>query len=104
VRPRAAGWLLLLVAAPIAIWHQTLGAVLASFRWNFTYVATELSPWLLFIAAIAFLIPVAVSDGRKPASRLYPRARRAYVAWGTSLYLLGCILAIEVTDIWSYMP
>ena len=101
---RAGGWLLLLIAAPVVVWHDMLSAVLASFRLSFTYVATELSPWLLFIASIAFLIPVALSDGRTPASRLYPRGRRAYIAWGTVLYLLGCILAIEVTDIWSYMP
>jgi hypothetical protein len=104
VTARAAGWLLLLIAAPLAVWHDMLGAVLASFRPSMTYVLTELSPWLLFIASIAFLVPVALSDGRTPASRLYPRARRAYIAWGTVLYLLGCILAVEVTDIWSYMP
>jgi hypothetical protein len=104
VKPRAAGGLIVLAAAPVAIWHQMLGDVLASFRFNLTYVFSELSPWLLFIAAIAFLIPVALADGRTPTSRLYPRAWRAYASWGTVLYLLGCILAVEAADIWSYLP
>jgi hypothetical protein len=104
VTARAAGWLLLLVAAPIVIWHEMLGAVLSSFQLSLTYLVTELGPWLLFIAAITFLVPVALSEGRAPDDRLDPHTRRAYIAWGTVLYLLGCILAVEVTDIWSYMP
>jgi hypothetical protein len=104
VSTRAAGWLLLLIAAPLFIWHEMLGAVLASFRLSLNYVATELSPWLLFIAAIAFLVPVARSEGRAPDDRLNPHTRRTYIAWGTVLYLLGCILAVEVADIWSYLP
>jgi hypothetical protein len=104
VTVRSAGWLVALAAAPVVIWHEMLGAVLSSFRLSFTYVSTDLSPWLLFVAAIAFLIPVAFSDGRTHESRLYPRGRRAYIAWGTVLYLLGCILAVEVADIWSYLP
>ncbi len=96
--------LVALLVAPVAIWHQVLSDVLASFHWSFNYVATELSPWLLMIAAVAFLVPVAASAGRSPQSRLYPRGRRAYIAWGTSLYLLGCILAIEVAEIWQLRP
>lgn len=101
---RAAAGLFVLVAAPIAIWHDMLGAVLESFRWNLTYLSTELGPWLLFIAAIGFLIPVAISDGRPPDTRLYPHLQRAYIGWASVLYILACILAIEVTDVWSYLP
>jgi hypothetical protein len=104
VTARAAAGLIVLVAAPIIIWHDMLGAVLASFRWNFTYFFSELGPWVLFIAAIAFLIPVARSDGRPPDTRLYPHVMRACIVWSSCLYILGCILAIEVTDVWSYLP
>jgi hypothetical protein len=104
VTRRAFGGLLLLVAAPIAIWHKMLSAVLSSFHFNFTYLFSELSPWLLFIAAIGFLVPVAISDGRPPETRLYPHLQRAYIAWGSCLYLLACLLAVEVTDVWSYLP
>ena len=38
-------------------------------------------------------MPVVVSIGRAPGSRLYPRGRNAYAAWGVSLYLLGIVLA-----------
>jgi len=94
--------LLGLAIAPGVIWHRVLGDILASFRWDPVYVLSELSPWLLLIAGIAFLVPVAVSVGRSPESRLYPRARQAYVAWGTVAYVLGLILAIEVTEVWQY--
>jgi hypothetical protein len=94
--------LLGLAIAPAVIWHRVLGDILASFRWDPIYVLSELSPWLLLIVGIAFLVPVAVSVGRSPESRLYPRARQAYVAWGTVAYLLGLILAIEVTEVWHY--
>src|SRR5438132_9646755 len=85
----ACGWLLALAIAPFAIWHRVLGDILGSFHWSATYVLGELSPWLLLVAGIAFLVPVAVSTGLSPESRLYPRARRAYMAWGTVVYLLG---------------
>ena len=91
-----------LLAAPFLIWRNVIHDVLSSFHWSFTYFASELSPWLLMIAAVAFLVPVAVSAGRSPQSKLYPRGRKAYIAWGTSLYLLGCILAVEVAEIWQY--
>jgi hypothetical protein len=94
--------LLGLAIAPGLIWHRVLGDILASFRWDPIYVLSELSPWLLLIVGIAFLVPVAVSVGRSPESRLYPRARQAYVAWGTVAYVLGLILAMEVTEVWHY--
>jgi hypothetical protein len=94
--------LVALVIAPCAIWHRVMGDIFASFRWDPTYMVSELTPWLLLIVGVAFLVPVAVSVGRNPESRLYPRARRAYIAWGTVLYLLGVILAIQVTEVWHY--
>jgi hypothetical protein len=98
----AFAWLLILTVAPLALWHEVLSDTLASFRWNFSYLTAELSPWFLFLAALAFLVPVALSAGRHPESRLYPRARRAYFTWGIVLYLLACILAVQVADVWSY--
>ncbi len=94
--------LLALAIAPGVIWHRVVGDILDSFRWDPTYLLSELSPWILLIVGIGFLVPVAFSVGRPPDSRLYPRARRAYIAWGTVVYLLGLILAIEVTEVWHY--
>ncbi len=48
------------------------------------------------------MVPVALSVGRDPESRLYPRARRAYFAWGTVLYLLGLLLVVQVWELWKY--
>jgi hypothetical protein len=42
---------------------------------------------------------VLASIGRRPDSRLYPRARNAYAAWGISCYLLGLALATQVAQI-----
>ncbi len=93
--------LVAMLAVPVAIWHQVLSDVLISFHWSLNYFASELTPWLLMLAAVAFLVPVAASAGRTPRDRLYPRGRRAYIAWGTVLYLLGCILAVELAEIWG---
>jgi hypothetical protein len=98
----AFGWLLALTVLPLVLWHRVLADVVGSFRFSVTYVLGELSPWLLLIAGVAFLVPVAVSAGRNPESRLYPRARRAYIAWGTVIYLLGLILAVQVAEVWHY--
>ncbi len=79
-----------------------VGDILTSFHWSFGYVFGELSPWFLLIAGVLFLVPVAVSAGRHPESRLYPRARRAYIVWGTVVYLLGLALAVQVDALWHY--
>jgi len=44
-------------------------------------------------------VPVVLSIGRRPESRLYPRSRQAYAAWGVVLYLLGMLLASQVGQI-----
>ncbi len=98
----AFAWLLALALGPLAVWHQMLSQIIASFHWSFTYVVAELSPWLLLGAGIVFLVPVAVSAGSNPDSRLYPRSRRAYIAWGTVVYILGLLLALQVNAVWGY--
>ena len=75
---------------------------LVSFHWDLSYAAAELGPWLLLLVGIAFLIPVAVSSGLDPESRLYPRGRHAYFVWGVALYLLGALLAAQLFEVWGY--
>jgi hypothetical protein len=98
----AVGALLLLMAIPLALWHRVLHDVLVSFHWSVSYAAAELGPWLLLLAGILFLIPVAVSSGLHPESRLYPRGRRSYFVWGIVLYLLGALLAAQLFEVWGY--
>lgn len=92
----------MLTIAPVAVWHQVIGDVLGSFHWSLNYAISELTPWVLLLAALAFFVPVAFSVGRDPESRLYPRARKAYFGWGTVLYLMGLALATQVGEVWSY--
>ena len=47
----------------------------------------------LIALGLALLVPVVVSVGMHPDSRLYPRSRNAFFGWGTTLYLLGIALA-----------
>lgn len=101
-RTAACGWLVLLVCAPLLLWHRVLSDILVSFNWSFSYLVSELSPWFLLLAGVAFLVPVAVSVGRSPESRLYPRSRRTYMAWGTVVYLLGLALTVQLAEVWRY--
>ncbi len=95
-------WLGVLTIAPLVIWHRVLSGILGSFHWSVPFVVSELSPWLLLLLGVLCLVPVAISAGRHPESRLYPRARRAYIAWGTVIYLLGVVLAVQVGALWRY--
>jgi hypothetical protein len=98
----AVGALLMLMAIPLALWHRVLHDVLVSFHWSVSYAAAELGPWLLLLAGVVFLVPVAVSAGLHPESRLYPRGRRSYFVWGIVLYLLGALLAAQLFEVWGY--
>jgi hypothetical protein len=93
---------LVLAAVPLILGHRVLRDVLASFHWSLSYAFTELGPWLLMLTGVGFLVPVAISAGLDPESRLYPRARRVYFIWGVVLYLLGSVLAVELYDVWAY--
>ncbi len=71
---------------------RTVGAVRFLLAWT---------PWALIVLGLLFLVPVALSAGRDPESRWYPRARNAYAGWGISLYLLGVILGSQVAQLYS---
>jgi hypothetical protein len=98
----AFAWLATCAVLPLVLWHRVLADIVASFRPSVAYFASELSPWLLLAAGIAFMLPVAASVGLSSESRLYPRARRVYAGWGIVLYLLGLVLAVEVAEVWRY--
>jgi hypothetical protein len=73
--------------------------VASQFRVDARYFLAECSPWVLIVLGIAFLLPVALSAGRDPEGRFYPRARLAYLGWGVTLYLLGFGLASQVAQL-----
>jgi hypothetical protein len=85
-------------ALPPLLWHRAIAAVAADFRIDLPYLTGWLA-YVLIAIGLVFFIPVLVSIGRHPDSRLYPRARNAYAGWGISCYLLGLALATQVAQI-----
>ena len=84
------------VALPYALWHRAIDVIATDFRLEAEYLLTGWTGYALIGAGLLFMVPVVVSIGRSPASRLYPRSRKAYAAWGICLYLLGLALASQV--------
>lgn len=92
------GGFLFAAALPPILWHRAMAAVAEDFRFDLDY----LSGWTgyaLIAAGLLFFVPVVLSIGRTPASRLYPRSRNAYLAWGISLYILGFAIAVQVAAV-----
>jgi hypothetical protein len=77
------------LALPVLLWHRAIGIVATDFRLDAGYLVTGWTGYGLIALGLLFLLPVVLSAGRHPDSRLYPRSRNAYMWWGVSLYLLG---------------
>jgi hypothetical protein len=86
-------------ALPVLLWHRAIAALAADFRLELNYLVTGWLGYGLIAAGLLFCIPVLLSIGRDPDSRLYPRSRNAYLGWGVSCYLLGLTLAVQVAAI-----
>ena len=76
-----------------------MAIIVQDFRLEFDYLVTGWTGYALIALGLLFFVPVVISIGRLPDSRLYPRSRGAYVAWGVSLYTLGIMLASQVAVI-----
>ena len=100
---RLLGWSGLLVAVmfPLVAWRQAIAAVATDFSWNLNYLVMGWTGYFLIAAGVLFMIPVVISIGHTPESRLYPRSRNAYAGWGITLYLLGCAISTQVAQIAS---
>ena len=84
---------------PFVLWHRAISIVASDFRLEPSYLVTGWAGYGLMALGLLFLVPVVVSIGRVPGSRLYPRSRNAYVGWGVTLYVLGILLATQVAQI-----
>jgi len=91
-------------ALPIVLWHQAIEIIATDFRLELDYLVTGWTAYALIAAGLLFSVPVVLSIGRRPGSRLYPRSRQAYAAWGIVLYLLGMLLASQVAQITATPP
>jgi hypothetical protein len=90
--------LLAAVALPWILFNRVILVIASEFRMEADYLVGW-APWALIVVGLLFLIPVALSAGRDPGSRHYPRARNAYAGWGICLYLLGFALATQVAQL-----
>ena len=84
---------------PVILWHRPMAMVAEEFRFDFESLVTGWTAYALIGIGLLFFIPVVISIGRRPDSRLYPRSRGAYMGWGVSLYTLGIMLATQVAVI-----
>ena len=89
---------------PAVLWHNSISAIAADFRFELEYLVTGWTGYGLIALGLLFFVPVVVSIGRNPESRLYPRSRNAYAGWGVSLYVLGVILASQVAAVTGLHP
>ncbi len=88
--------------APWLLWRRAIAEIFGQFRIDLHYLVSELSPWVLIVLGLLFLLPVAFSSGLRPESRWRPVARNAYAGWGISLYLMGLALGSQVAQLWSF--
>ena len=88
-------------ALPVILWHRAIGLMASDFRIDAKYLATGWLGYALIVLGLVCLVPVLLSVGRRPESKLYPRSRNALAGWGVSCYLLGMVLAVQVAAIAS---
>jgi hypothetical protein len=84
-------------ALPVVLWHRAIAIVATDFRIEFDYLLTGWLGYGLIAGGLLLLLPVAWSAGRNPAGRFYPRSRNAWMGWGVSLYLMGFVVAAQVS-------
>ena len=89
---------------PVVLWHRPMAIIAEDFRLELEYLVTGWTAYALIAAGLLFGVPVVLSIGRRPGSRLYPRSRQAYAAWSVVLYLLGMLLASQVGQIATTPP
>lgn len=88
--------LLVAGAAPAALYRHLLGQLMDGFALEFGFLVTGASGFALIALGLLCSLPVALSVGADPESRLYPRNRTALAGWGVSLYLMGLVLVAQI--------
>jgi hypothetical protein len=88
-------------AVPAFLYRNLLTQVFGNFTLDFGYIAFGASGFTLMALGLLASLPVVLSIGRNPDSRLYPRSRGALAGWGVSLYLLGAVLVVQIAAIAS---
>jgi hypothetical protein len=84
---------------PVLVWHDLMAKLYAGFRFDPAYLLTAWSGFALMAFGLIAIVPVVWSAGGNPASRFYPRRRDSLAGWGTSFYILGLALVVQVAAI-----
>jgi len=84
---------------PFLLFRRAIALVASDFRFDLGYLVTGWTAYALIVLGLLFSVPVVLSIGRKPGSRLYPQSRQAYAGWSAVLYVLGVLLASQVAQI-----
>ena len=84
---------------PFALWHRAISTIASDFRLEAEYLVSGWTAYTLMGLGLLFAVPVVLSIGRSPTSRLYPRSRQAYAGWAVTLYMLGFALASQVAPL-----
>jgi hypothetical protein len=86
---------------PFAVFHEVILDAASQFRLEFVYLLSGWTAWVLILLGVVCFVPVALSIGRDEYSRwfLTPAIRRAYEAWGVSLYVMGVLLAVQTAQV-----
>ena len=94
-------WFVGAAALPAIAWHDVAARLAARFSVDPGYLLSAWAGFALIAAGLVCFLPVLISVGRSPESRLYPRNRASLIGWGTSLYLLGLALSVQVAELAS---
>jgi hypothetical protein len=81
---------------PAFLYRDLLSQLMDGFALEIGYFVTGLSGFALIGLGLMISLPVVLSIGADPESRLYPRSRSALAAWGASLYLMGLVLVAQI--------
>ena len=79
LRMSALAAFILAAAAPLLLWHHPIEAMADDFRLNAGYILTGWSGYTLIASGLLLMLPVLVSVGLRPDSRLYPRSRNVFI-------------------------
>jgi hypothetical protein len=98
---RLVGWggVIAAAALPAFVWRRPIGLIASGFEWRLDYFVMGWLGYALIALSVLIMLPVVLSIGHAPDSRLYPRSRNALIGWSASLYVLGMAIAAQVGQI-----
>lgn len=97
-RGSAVAGVVLAAALPVLLWHDLVARIAANFSLDAAYLVSGWTPWVLMALGLLCFVPAAVHDHRA-RGRFGRRDSGGWVGWGTTLYLLGFVLATQVAQI-----